>query len=153
MKTSSKFFCCSVCCAVSAAILVLLAATFFLIVDWLLVTGSKKESALLEDNFDLWAQIPGIYDIQLIRRNYVYNCTNYEDVIYLGARPEFEEFGPYAYREYDNISDVVYGQSFAVPGSAESETFSAITGQFLQHIDYYPEEEHLSDGFLDTPIY
>ena len=83
MKTSSKYFCCSICCSVSAIISVVLAATFFLVVAVLIKEGAKKESALSVETYSLWGQIPGEYDIALVRRNYVYNCTNYEDVLSL----------------------------------------------------------------------
>mmetsp|Transcript_22843 Transcript_22843/g.22103 ORF Transcript_22843/g.22103 Transcript_22843/m.22103 type:complete len:157 (-) Transcript_22843:70-540(-) len=153
MKTSSKYFCCSICCSVSAIISVVFAVTFFLIVGLLISNGAKKESALSVDTYSLWGQIPGEYDIALVRRNYVYNCTNYEDVIYLGAQPEFEEFGPYSYREYDNFTDPDYDQMLEVPGSTDGEMFKAVKSQIRTAILYYTEEEGQMDSDIDTPIY
>ena len=47
----------------------------------------------------------------------MYNCTNHEDVIYKGARPEFEEFGPYYYRESDTYDDVQYSVQTNIPNT------------------------------------
>lgn len=85
----------------------------------LLIAGSKQEAALMPETYDQWANIPGIYDVALVRNYYLYNCTNYEDVsiidfyneiqvIYKGEQPKLEEFGPYYYREYDSLTDVTY---------------------------------------------
>ena len=40
-------------------------------------------------------------------------------MIYKGANPEFEEFGPYYYREYDIYEDVVYGNQADIPGETQ----------------------------------
>ena len=38
----------------------------------------------------------------------MYNCTNVKEVIFNGFVPEFMEFGPYIYREYDDYENVYY---------------------------------------------
>lgn len=53
----------------------------------------------------MWRGIPGHFDLFIARKNFVYNCTNHDDVIYKGARPQVEEFGPYIYRESDAFSN------------------------------------------------
>ena len=42
----------------------------------------------------------------------MYNCTNFEDVVFTGNAPEFMEFGPYVYREYDNYTDLNYDVAY-----------------------------------------
>ena len=53
-------------------------------------------------------------------------------MLYLGAMPEFEEFGPYSYREFDNFSEPVYDQLMEVPGSTDGSQFNAVKAMFEQ---------------------
>jgi len=74
--------------------------------DSILTWQAKKSSQLTKENEDDWKDIPGSNDIGIYWRQYFYNCSNAEDVVYTGAKPEFEEFGPYTYREWDSYTDV-----------------------------------------------
>lgn len=73
------------------------------IIGWAAMPGiiasvSKKTLVLEEDNFvwNMWSDPP--YPIYI--NFYIFNCTNYEDVVRNGTKPVVVELGPYSYREY-----------------------------------------------------
>ncbi len=80
MKQSSKYQCCGITCLTIGVVVLGLGCFFTLIMNSLLETGSKSEAALVESTYDQWANIPGEFDIALLRNYFVYNCTNHEDV-------------------------------------------------------------------------
>jgi len=52
---------------------------------------------------------------------YFYHCTNAEDVIYNGTEPIFEEYGPYIYKQSEDIKDVEHNKTFDIPGIDKDE--------------------------------
>ena len=52
------------------------------------------------NNEKTWKDIPGFFDINIHHDNYFFSVTNEDDVIYKGAKPIFEEYGPFIYREH-----------------------------------------------------
>ena len=53
-------------------------------------------------------EIPGYYDFTILKDHYLYNCTNFEDVIYHNAAPILMEFGPYTSQESDTFQDLLW---------------------------------------------
>ena len=76
---------------------------------------------------------------------YFYNCTNAEDVIYKGQRPEFMEYGPYTYREYDNYTDVTWEN---LSNEISSQEIPAAYMNFTQGINY----SDAGDDYIDTKL-
>ena len=48
--------------------------------DSVITSQAQKSAQLTEANEEMWAGIPGKYDLELDWIHYFYNCTNYEDV-------------------------------------------------------------------------
>lgn len=84
------------------------ATPFFM--NYAINSVAKKSSALTEANEQSWRGIPGYYDIGLYWKHYMYNVTNFDDVVFRNAKPEFMEFGPYIYQEYDTYDNLTYTQ-------------------------------------------
>ena len=93
---------------VIGVILVGLGISFPFIMQAMIKHGAKDGAALTSANENMWKGIPGNFDILIVKKNYVYNCTNRDDVIYKGSKPVVEEFGPYIYREYDDFTNLQY---------------------------------------------
>lgn len=104
MKRSTKFKCCGITSVVIGIILLGVGIGWPFIIDSLVVSQSKDQAALGSDNMDQWKGIPGKFDIQLNRNTYLFNAVNRDDVLFKGATPEVEEYGPFIYREYDDYS-------------------------------------------------
>lgn len=68
------------------------------------------------------------------------------DVVYKNAKPEFMEYGPYVYREYDNYTDLVYND---LDNNISGESLPAVYNKFLQYIEFDEDTE----GNIDTPMY
>ena len=67
-----------------------------------------------------WKNIPGHFDINISHANFFFSCVNPDEVIYQGKKPIFEEFGPYTYREYDQFTNIQYGQQLKVTGLSDA---------------------------------
>jgi len=80
------------------------------ILNKLMISGAKTGAALTAENEKDWKNIPGSHDIDIHNNHFFFHCTNADDVIYQGAKPEFEQFGPYIYHEFDIFTDIKYGQ-------------------------------------------
>lgn len=75
-------------------------------------------------------------------------------MVYKGARPEFEEYGPYIYREYDTFSNIKYDQELEIPGTSDP-TFKdkikgatkaiGLTADFNMNMKYESEMEDRMD--------
>lgn len=107
-KKLKKYKCCSICFLVTAVILVISSAFVPKLMDTALLFGAKKSSQLTPENEKNWKDIPGNNDIGIYWNQYFYNCTNALNVVYKNEKPEFQEFGPYVYRESDTYSDLDY---------------------------------------------
>ena len=82
MKRSSKFMCCGICSLVGGAIMLLIGCLFQVILNPLIVSGANDLAPLQLSTEDLWRGIPGAHDILITRNHFMYNCTNYEDVLF-----------------------------------------------------------------------
>ena len=136
----------SVCCTVTAVFLIVTCAFTPLAMEGVIKFAAKKGSQLTPENEKDWKGIPGTHDIGIYWRQYFYNCTNAEDVIYNNHKPEFKEFGPYTYREYDNYTDLVYED---LENVIDGEELPAVFSKFIQ----YTEFDSDTTGTIDTPLY
>jgi hypothetical protein len=109
MKRSTKLKCCAICSLVTAVVLLGIGAAFYPIINGLQAYGARSGAILNKANEPNWKDIPGNNNILITRNTFVYNCTNYEDVIYKGVKPTMQEFGPYYYKEYDTYYNVSFG--------------------------------------------
>ena len=58
----------------------------------------------------------------------MYNCTNFYDVVFRGVEPEFMEFGPYIYSEYDEYNDIEYDEALnPATGQDEAVVFTTFS--------------------------
>lgn len=77
----------------------------------------------------------------------------------MGVPPEFEEFGPYYYRESDYIENVTYGYTMDVPGTNDTkDALRALLTVNATHYDDWNQSMGIAyntpeDGDLDQPIY
>ena len=121
-KRSQKLGCCAIASIATGIILLGIGIAFNWIMHDLTIFGAKQSAALTKKNEPMWRGIPGQYDIAILRNTYVYNVTNYEDVIYKGAKPIMEEFGPYIYREYDYYEDpLTFDVSLPLPTDSKTK--------------------------------
>ena len=90
-----KYRCCIFSFLTSAVILIALSIFLLLFLEKLQTEKGKKSAYLTKANEPYWTKDAGFN-----RDFYLYNCTNSQDVIYTNAKPEFQEVGPYKYREY-----------------------------------------------------
>lgn len=100
MKLQKKLKIFGFCTLITGIVLVILAMFIPMIINALTTSGIKKETALSPDNLNQWKDIPGELDVLVYRKFHLFNCTNKDDVIYKGARPVLEEYGPFIYRDY-----------------------------------------------------
>ena len=78
------------------------------LLDNALEYGAKEAAYLTKANEADWKDIPGKNDIGIYWNQYMYNCTNAEEVVYTNAKAEFQEFGPFIYRESDTYTNLDY---------------------------------------------
>ena len=64
----------------------------------LMVDNAKKSALLTADNESKWKNVAGTDDVAIYWDQYLYNCSNAEEVIYKNAKPQFTEVGPFKYR-------------------------------------------------------
>lgn len=121
-----------------------LACVWIPLLTKLTIKGAKDGAALTQANEKDWKDIPGNFDIDIHNDHYFFHCINPDDVIYKGAKPEFEQYGPYIYREYDIFTDVNYGQTLKVNG---------VDDGFGPHIDWSNTAEGLTATFNQYMIY
>ena len=76
---------------------------------------------------------------------YLYNCSNALDVVYKGAKPEFMEFGPYTYREWDSYTDVSWKD---LSTEISGEELPAVFMNYTKGIDF----TEAGDDFMDTKL-
>ena len=78
----------------------------------------QELTQLTAENEDLWAgTLAGTGDLTINRSYYLYNCTNSEAVVFLGAAPEYQEVGPFVYKELNKYEDIKYDQEIIDPSS------------------------------------
>jgi len=123
---ATKLRCTAWCTIIIGVLLMVLACAWVPILKKLTISGAKDAAALTAENEKDWKNIPGNFDIDIHNDHYLFHCTNPDDVIYKGEKPQFEQYGPFIYREYDQYTDVSYGKTLKVNG---------VTDQFGSHID------------------
>ena len=141
-----KLRCCTICFLVTGLVLVILCAFTPKAMDAVLVSQAKKTAQLTPANEQYWRGIPGKYDLGIYWNQYFYNCTNAMDVTYKNAKPEFQEFGPYVYREYDEYNNLNYTSLDNVIGQ---EQLPVVKNNFNQSTVFDSD----GDGFIDTPMF
>ena len=98
--------------------LVVLIAAFMtpMAVDTLLRGAVRDGTVISAENEDFWSKLlVGQGEVEILRHHYLYNCTNYEDVVYRGAIPEYSEVGPFTYKEVNEYSEIEYGAEVRDP--------------------------------------
>lgn len=53
-----------------------------------------------------------------MNKHYLYSCTNNEDVLFQGAVPITEEYGPFVYQEFDTYENKKWIE-VDIPGTKE----------------------------------
>jgi hypothetical protein len=101
---------------------------------------------LTQENEPDWKGIPGNNDIGIYWNMYFYNCTNPLDVTYKNAKPEFMEYGPYIYREFDNYTELVYED---LDNEIGQEALPTVYSTFVQGTNFDKDDV----GNIDTPMY
>ena len=146
VKQLKKHKCCTICFLVTGIILVITASFTPKVMDSLLLYGAKQSAQLNAKNEPTWKDIPGAQDIGIYWRQYFYNCTNAEDVIYRSKKPEFMEFGPYVYREFDNYDDLNYT---GLDNIISQEELPAVFNKFTVGDNFDSDPV----GNIDEPMY
>jgi hypothetical protein len=108
--------------------LIVLAGVWSPVLNKLVISQAKDSAALTKAQEDQWSLIPGEYDIDLHNDHHFYHVTNEDDVIYKGAKPEFEQYGPYIYREYDTFSEMRYDQDIEILSTSDKIYRDALDG-------------------------
>lgn len=101
---------------------------------------------MTKENEKDWRNIPGSHDITINWNQYFYNCTNAHDVVYKNAEPEFMEYGPYVYREFDNYDDLDYKR---LDNEIGEGSLKAVFNTFTQGTEFSKD----GDGYLDSEMY
>lgn len=96
---------------VCGSLFVICAIAVPFIIDSLVRSHVQQSLVLSKDNQLRWTSLltGGNDDIPIQQSHFLYECTNFEDVIFSGGKPEFEEVGPFVYREVNRYEDVQYG--------------------------------------------
>lgn len=67
-----------------------------------------QNSLLTEVNKDRWSLIPGTFNQEIYWNHYLWNVTNYWEVLFNNSMPQYEQKGPYVYMENDVYSNLDY---------------------------------------------
>ena len=62
---------------------------------------ANANSSLSEANEKNWSEVPGVFNFTILKDHYLFNCTNYDDVVFKNAAPVLQQFGPYTTQEQD----------------------------------------------------
>jgi len=73
-----------------------------------ILADAAEYSILDEEDNDFWAVLPGRTGMMDIKRFYIFNCTNPEEVALTGEEPKFNETGPFTYKYSHLLSSRVY---------------------------------------------
>ena len=96
--------------------------------------------------------------------HYFFSCINYDEVIYKGEKPIFEEYGPYIYQEFDTFTNITYNvtqpvtgisdsdYSKNVDGKKEAEGLTAIYNQNLSFYEPMADQNDKTGKGLDEPL-
>ncbi|EFX72214.1 hypothetical protein DAPPUDRAFT_326408 [Daphnia pulex] len=128
---------------------------------------SKKTLVLEENNFvwNIWYDPP----YPIYTDFYIFNCTNYNDVVRNGTKPIVVELGPYSYREYrkkntsvlENSDEIVYyrehrwyyfSQATSGPGLSLSDVITTVNPVYMtvsKFLDILPVNNPAVDIVVD----
>ena len=67
--------------------------------------------AMSQANEANWKSIPGSKNVVMTQNVYVFNCTNPDDVIFKGLKPEYNQLGPYYYQILKDDVNISYSKS------------------------------------------
>jgi len=73
-----------------------------------ILADAAEYSILDEEDSDFWAKLPGRTGMMDIKKFYIFNCLNPEEVALTGADPKFEEVGPFTYKYSHELSNRYY---------------------------------------------
>ena len=141
-----KSKCCGICFLVTGIILVITCAFTPKVMNTIIGNQAKKSSMLTQANEPDWKNIPGTHDLGIYWNMFFYNVTNPLEVTYKNAKPEFMEYGPYIYREFDTYNDLVYEN---LDNEIGQESLPTVYNKFVQGNNYTSDEV----GNIDTPMY
>ena len=137
---------------VGSMVTVVTMVIFFFMTDLYLKQWANGLAEISPANEDMWKGVlVGNDDLgfQILRHHYLYNCTNYNDVILKDAVPQYQEIGPYTYREYNKYEDVEYDVEVEeLSDSGEKVIRKAIKANYKQILANVDEKAP-----LDSPIY
>ena len=102
-------------------VLFVLGCAWVPLLNKLVTIGAKQGAQLTKANEANWKGLPGHFDINLHNDHYFFHVLNADDVVYKGAKPQLEQFGPYIYREYDVFTDLKYDQDVKIPAKSDPE--------------------------------
>ena len=106
---------------------------------------AQKGTQLTKKNEDNWTNLASD-EVGIYWNQYFYNCTNMMDVIYTNAKPQFQEFGPYVYREASDYTDLVYKDNFI---EFNGESLHGVNATYKQSVTFDSDPT----GTVDTPLY
>ena len=75
-----KFKCWGWCLVIAGVILIIDACFTPKVMEAVITSQAQKAAQLTAANEADWRGIPGTYDIDILWKHYLYNCTNYEEV-------------------------------------------------------------------------
>ena len=131
---------------------------FFFLTEAYLEQWANGLAEISPANEDMWKGVlVGNDDLgfEILRHHYLYNCTNYNDVVYKGAVPQYKEVGPYTYREFNKYEDVEYGVDMEIqePGNSDGKVVrKAIKANYKQILTSVDKNAPDATS-LDSPIY
>lgn len=64
----------------AGAVLILIAIVVPIIIHGILEDKIPAQVAISKNNEDVWSALPGKYDVEIIKKYIVFNCTNPEEV-------------------------------------------------------------------------
>ncbi|CDW73912.1 scavenger receptor class member 2 [Stylonychia lemnae] len=82
---------------------------------------SREFGILRQENKEDWMSVPGKNNITTHQIFNVYECLNYDDVIFNGQMPDLMMYGPFYYREHMNYTQPEnWDVDITVPGQSKS---------------------------------
>lgn len=75
-----------------------------------ILANAAEYSILDEEDSDFWASVPGRTGMQDVKRFYLFECTNAEQVALVGEEPRFVETGPFAYWYTHSLEERGYSE-------------------------------------------
>ena len=134
---------CTICFLILSVILIIAASLSPYTLNEIKWGKAQERTQLSQKNERNWIDLPnnaGIYWNQ-----YFYNCTNVMDVIYSNAKPQFQEFGPYVYRETDNYTDKAYADDLDFNGNP----LPVVNATYRQYVTFDSDPTDT----IDEPLY